>query len=108
MSDFLQVSTATETRGAAVALADSAVAARLAGNAQVIGPVYSAFWHLGRVGSGEEWRVLLATTAQRYPDLERHLIDNHPWDNPEIIATPLVAGSAACFEWLRKSVADPA
>ena len=105
MSDFLQVATATETRDQAVTLAGSAVAARLAGNAQVIGPVVSVFWHLGEQGTGEEYQVLLFTTGDRYPDLEAHLLEHHPWDNPQVVATPIVAGSASCLAWLRQSTA---
>lgn len=105
MADFLQVTTAAATRKEASTLADGAVRARLAGNAQVIGPVRSSFWHLGEFGTGEEWQVVLRTTAEVYPELEEHLISAHPWDNPEIIAVPIVAGAAACLEWLRSSVA---
>ncbi|MFI6763057.1 divalent-cation tolerance protein CutA [Micromonospora sp. NPDC050417] len=104
MSDYLQVATATETRAAAIDLAQSAVAARLAGNAQVIGPVVSVFWHLGEQGTGEEWRLLLYTTADRYDALEAHLLARHPWSNPQVIATPIVAGSTECLAWLRQSV----
>ncbi|RKR91968.1 uncharacterized protein involved in tolerance to divalent cations [Micromonospora pisi] len=104
MSDYLQVATATETRAAAVDLAQSAVAARLAGSAQVIGPVVSVFWHLGEQGTAEEWRLLLYTTADRYDALEAHLLGRHPWSNPQVVATPIVAGSSECLEWLRQSV----
>ncbi|WJK41492.1 divalent-cation tolerance protein CutA [Solwaraspora sp. WMMA2056] len=106
MSDYLQVSTATETREVAVALARSAVGARLAGNAQVLGPVISVFRHLGSQGEGEEWQVLFNTTASRYQALERHLLAHHPWQKPQIIATAIVAGSAACLEWLTASTDD--
>ncbi|GAA3723442.1 divalent-cation tolerance protein CutA [Plantactinospora mayteni] len=104
MTDYLEVATATETREAAVALAQHAVGARLAGNAQVIGPVTSVFWHLGEQGTGEEWRLMLYTTASRYPELETVLLEQHTWDNPQVTATPIVAGSAACLAWLSDSV----
>lgn len=107
MSDHLQVSTATATREEATALARSAVAARLAGNAQIVGPVGSVFRHLGELGTGEEWQVLLSTTAARYPALEAHLIANHPWDNPQITAVPLVAAPPRFLKWLEESVAEP-
>ncbi|MGW4466727.1 divalent-cation tolerance protein CutA [Micromonospora sp. NPDC004704] len=105
MTDFLQVATATETRAAALELAQSAVAERLAGNAQIIGPVGSVFWHLGELGTGEEWRLLLYTSSDRYAELEAHLLEHHPWRNPQVIATPIVAGATGCLEWLRQSVA---
>ncbi|GLH94883.1 divalent-cation tolerance protein CutA [Phytohabitans aurantiacus] len=105
MTEYFEVATATETREQAVALAASAVSARLAGNAQIVGPVISVYWHLGEQGQGEEYRVLLYTTGDRYPELEQLLINEHPWDKPQVTATPIVKGSAACLEWLRQSTA---
>ncbi|WP_329545579.1 divalent-cation tolerance protein CutA [Streptomyces sp. NBC_01356] len=100
MADFLQVSTATPTREQAVELARSVVSERLAAGAQIIGPVTSAFWHDGEFGTGEEWQLLLKTTKPRYPELEARLLKNHPWDNPEIVALPIEAGSKGCLEWI--------
>ncbi|WP_422740042.1 divalent-cation tolerance protein CutA [Micromonospora sp. WMMD729] len=104
MSDYVQVSTAAPTREAAVQLAEGATAARLAAGAQVTGPVTCVFWHLGEQGNGEEWPVLLYTTAARYPQLEAYLTDAHPWDNPQITAVPVLHGSAAYLEWVRRTV----
>lgn len=104
MTDYLQVSTATETREAAAHLARTAVSARLAGNAHVVGPVASFFWHLGEQGEGEEWHVVLKTTADRYAELEAHLVREHPWDNPEVVAVPIARGAANCLAWLERSV----
>ncbi len=104
MTDFLQITTTADSSEAAAKLARSAVSARLAAGAQVSGPVTAYFWHLGEEGQGEEWQVTLKTTAERYPELEAHLRAEHPWDNPEISAVPLVAGSADYFAWLRKTV----
>ncbi|MFD3978226.1 divalent-cation tolerance protein CutA [Streptomyces griseus] len=104
MTDYVQVSTATPTQEAAVALAGPAVQQRLAAGAQVVGPVTSVFWHLGEYGTGEEWQLLLKTTAERYPELEAYLLEAHPWDNPEVCAVPIVAGADRCLEWIRGSV----
>jgi periplasmic divalent cation tolerance protein len=100
MTDFLQVSTATENREAAERLARSVVAARLAAGAQIVGPVTSVFWHLGEFGTGEEWQLLFKTRADLYAELEAHLMEQHPWENPEIAAVPIVAGAPACLRWI--------
>lgn len=105
MADYVQVSTATESREQAQALAESVVRARLAAGAQIIGPVATVFWHLGEFGTGEEYRLLLMTRAARYAQLEKHLIDNHPWQNPEVSFVPL-NGAAAYLEWIEKATAD--
>ncbi|MFP1625597.1 divalent-cation tolerance protein CutA [Streptomyces sp. 5K101] len=103
MTDFVQVSTATETREQAIVLAKSAVRERLAAGAQVIGPVTSVFWHLGEFGTGEEWQLLLTTRTERYPELEAHLLENHPWETPQVQAIPVVAGSEGCLNWVAKN-----
>ncbi|MFD8806038.1 divalent-cation tolerance protein CutA [Streptomyces sp. NPDC059597] len=103
MADYVQVSTATETRDQAAKLAESAVRSRLAAGAQIVGPVTSAFWHLDEFGTGEEYRLLLTTTATRYPELEAHLLEHHPWQNPELYAVPIVAGAPACLKWIERS-----
>ncbi|MFI6567108.1 divalent-cation tolerance protein CutA [Streptomyces sp. NPDC050534] len=103
MADFLQVSTATATREQAVELARSVVSERLAAGAQIVGPVISAFWHDGEFGTGEEWQLLLKTTRVRYPQLEAHLLEQHPWRNPELAAVPIEAGSKGCLEWIAAS-----
>ncbi|MGD3112210.1 divalent-cation tolerance protein CutA [Streptomyces sp. YGL11-2] len=103
MTDFVQVSTATEDREAAEKLARSVVAARLAAGAQIIGPVVSVFWHQGEFGTGEEWQLLFKTRADRYADLEAHLLEHHPWTNPEISAVPITQGSDTYLSWVAKT-----
>jgi periplasmic divalent cation tolerance protein len=85
-------------------LLNSAVRAALAASGQVSGPVTTAFWHLGKFDNGEEWQVVLKTTKNRYPELEAHLIAEHPWDNPEVTFTAL-GGSAAYLEWVSRATA---
>ncbi|MBT2529878.1 divalent-cation tolerance protein CutA [Streptomyces sp. ISL-99] len=105
MDDFVQVSTATENREAAVKLAQLVVSARLAAGAQVVGPVVSVFWHQGEFGTGEEWQLLFKARADRYAEIEAHLLQHHPWKNPEISAVPIVAGSDAYLRWVNATTA---
>jgi periplasmic divalent cation tolerance protein len=65
----------------------------------------SVYWHAGSLGSGEEWQVVLKTTREQYPALEAHLLDRHPWDNPEVSAVPLAAGSTRYLEWVHRTTA---
>ena len=87
-----------------MALARSVIGARLAAGAQVIGPVASVFWHLGEYGEGEEWRLIFKTTADQYCALEAHLVEHHPWANPELVAVPIQTGSADYLSWIRQTI----
>jgi periplasmic divalent cation tolerance protein len=95
-----QVSTTLDTRDAAAELAASAVRARLAACAQVLGPVTSTYRWQGRVETAQEWLVVFKTAADRYQELAAHLRERHPYELPEIIATPVVAGDPGYLDWL--------
>lgn len=107
MAEYVQVSTATETREQAVELARSVVTGRLAAGAQIVGPVVSVFWHEGQFGTGEEWQLLLKTRTDRYAELESRLLRDHPWKNPEVSAVPITAGSEAYLRWVSAIVGPP-
>lgn len=100
MPEYLTVMTTTDDHDKAQALAKSAVQARVAACAQVDAPISSVYWWEGAVGTATEWRILFKTTAERYPELEAHIKENHDYDTPEIIATPITRGSDAYLAWV--------
>src|SRR5436305_15345777 len=107
MTDYVQVATATETKDEARQLAHAVTAARLAAGAQIVGPVVSVAWHLGEVVEVEEWQLLVKTRADRSAELAAYLVQNHPWDNPEVSVAPFTAGSDAYTSWLDRATAKP-
>lgn len=99
-SEHYQVVTATDSRTVAEALADSAVAARLAASAQVAGPVRSTYRWQGKVVAAEEWRVTFRITVTRYAELEEHIRACHNYEVPGIVCVPIVAGYPPYLEWI--------
>ncbi len=97
---YLQVQTTTDSRAEAIELSRLAVEARLAACAQVTGPITSTFWWDDGVQREEEWLVLLKLPAEKYEELQTFLAERHSYDEPEIIAVPIVAGSAAYLDWV--------
>ena len=51
----------------------------------------------------EEHQLLLKTTAGRIADLERRVRELHPYDVPEFLVLPIVAGSEAYLNWVGDS-----
>ncbi|MCX4636615.1 divalent-cation tolerance protein CutA [Streptomyces platensis] len=98
-------SPARKSGEAAVKPAQSVVSARLAAGAQIVGPVGSVFWHQGEFGPGEEWQLVLKIRADRYDEVEAHLLKHHPWQNPEVSAVPIVAGANGYLRWLETTTA---
>lgn len=104
MEKPLQVLTTVPDRAMADRLASQLVEGRVAACVQVLGPVDSTYRWEGKVERAGEWLLLAKTTESRYPDLEREIAESHPYDTPEIIALPIVAGSASYLAWLAESV----
>ena len=99
-AEFLQVQTTTDSRAEAVELAQAAVEARLAACAQVAGPIASTYWWEDGLEKAEEWLLLLKLPADLFDDLSAFLTERHSYDDPEIIALPIVAGSQSYLGWV--------
>jgi periplasmic divalent cation tolerance protein len=100
MTDFLQVTTTTDSGPVAERIANELVNRRLAGCVQIIGPIQSVYRWQGNVERAEEWLLLIKTAADRYTAVEATIRELHSYEVPEIIATPIVAGSGAYLAWL--------
>ncbi len=99
-AQFLQVQTTTDSRAEAVELAHGAVAARLAACAQVAGPIASTYWWDESIERAEEWLLMLKLPADRYEELAAFLTEQHSYDEPEILALPIVAGAPGYLSWM--------
>jgi periplasmic divalent cation tolerance protein len=99
-SEYLQVQTTTDSRAEAMELARAAVAARIAACGQVAGPVASTYWWNDEIERAEEWFVFFKLPADRYEQLAAFLTEKHSYDEPEIVATALVAGSPSFLTWI--------
>ena len=100
--EFLQVQTMTDSRAEAMELARAVVEARLAACSQVAGPLASTFWWNEEIERAEEWFVFFKTTADRVEELITFIAGRHSYDEPEIVAVPIVAGVTTYLDWLRE------
>jgi len=100
MSEYLQVMTTIDDREVAIKIVQTLVEARLAGCAQVVGPIQSTYWWKGDIESAEEWLCILKTSKSLYPELEAAIRQMHSYEVAEIIASPVVAGNVDYLTWL--------
>ena len=100
--EFIQVSTTTDQREDAERIAREIVEQRLAACVQILGPIASTYWWQGKIESAPEWLCLIKTRKDLYEELERAIKAIHPYETPEIIAVPLIAGSADYVAWVEQ------
>lgn len=85
-------------------LGRSLVEERLAACANLIDGVRSVYRWDGRVEEDDEALALIKTTRGRVDELEARVRELHPYDEPEVVALPVEAGSRSYLEWVASSV----
>jgi periplasmic divalent cation tolerance protein len=108
VSAAVQVSTTLDSEPRARELATRLVEERLAACVQVIGPLTSVYRWEGAVTESGEWLLLIKTGEGALHRLIERIRTLHPYQVPEIIATPVVAGDEDYLAWVeRESSAQP-
>jgi periplasmic divalent cation tolerance protein len=80
---------------------------RLVACGTVLPGAVSTFWWQGAVADEEEVVVVLKTTTARWAELAAALPALHPYEVPELIALPVVAGHGPYLEWVRRETGAP-
>src|SRR3954447_11460953 len=105
MSDYVQVLTTVGSEEEAGSIASLLVERRLAACVQVVGPIVSRYRWRGEVEEEREWQCLAKTTRGAYEAVEAAIREVHSYEEPEIIATPILAGSPGYLAWIEENVA---
>lgn len=91
----------------AAKLAQLLVEQRLAACVNVLAQCSSVYRWQGRIETATEVPVLIKTLASRYTRVEAAIRTSHPYELPEIISVPVVAGLGEYLGWIAaESVAD--
>lgn len=98
---MLVVCTTVPDEPTARRMAAALVERRLAACVQVSGPIESVYRWRGAVETAAEWLCVAKTTADRWEEIECAIVELHPYDTPEIVATPLTHAADAYARWLR-------
>ena len=92
-------------REEAARLAEMLVGARLAACVQILPEIESVYCWEGKVERQREVLLIAKTTASKFEEIEREVRAIHSYATPEIVALPIVAGSAPYLRWLISGVA---
>ncbi|MBX3712128.1 MAG: divalent-cation tolerance protein CutA [Lysobacter sp.] len=85
------------------ALGRALVEERLAACVQLLPGIESVYRWDGAVESATETLLILKTTRARHEALQARLVALHPYEVPELVAWPAVAGLPAYLHWVADS-----
>jgi len=98
--DPIQVSTTTESREEAEAIARALIEERLAACVQVSGPITSFYRWKGNDEKAQEWLCQIKTRFGLFRRVDERIRDLHSYEVPEIVAVAIVAGSTEYLNWI--------
>lgn len=81
-----------------------ALQARLVACGNLLPRLESHYWWQGKIERSAEMLILFKTTTTALPRLEKLILNQHPYDTPEIITLSLTKGTARYLKWIDASV----
>lgn len=99
---MLLIQTTTPTRDEALRLARGLVEQHLVACAQ-ISDIESIYLWDGKLQQEPECRLLLKTSADKWPEVERFIREQHSYDVPAIFAVPIAQANEAYGAWVHQS-----
>lgn len=101
---YLTLCTCPDT-ATAESLGETLVGDGLAACVNIVPGLVSVYRWQGKIEKDSEALLLIKTTEERMPELIARIRQQHPYDEPEVIAHPIVAGSDSYLEWVRTCTA---
>jgi periplasmic divalent cation tolerance protein len=104
MAEYVQVLTTVGSEEEAAQIGGALLERRLVACVQTIGPIASRYRWQGELEEASEWQCLAKTEARLYPQVEATIRDGHSYEEPEILAIPILAGSRGYLDWVSANV----
>ena len=98
------ITTTTATTEDAREIASQLVEGRLAACVQIVEPITSVYTWQGTIEEEQEVLLLIKSTQDLVAPIADLLDRIHPYEVPELIATPIIDGSTAYLSWLGESL----
>ncbi len=107
MPDVLVVLTNCPDHASAQRITRHLVDNALAACVNQLAPVASTYRWRGVVETATEIPLFIKCTRERYPAVEQAIRELHPYELPEIVALPVVAGFAPYLRWVGDETQPP-
>jgi periplasmic divalent cation tolerance protein len=104
MAEYIQVLTTAGSEEEAEKIGAELLEQRLAACVQTVGPITSCYRWQDKLEREREWQCLAKTEAALYGRVEATIRAAHSYDEPEILAIPILTGSKGYLDWISASV----
>jgi periplasmic divalent cation tolerance protein len=100
LDEFILVLSTVPDRVVGQEIARVLLEERLAACVTISAACESFYWWEQKISQDQEYILFIKTRDKLYPNLEKRILELHPYDVPEIIALPLNKGLPKYLDWI--------
>lgn len=97
---FIFIITTIDDLDKAKKISELLVKKKAAACVSITSPITSIYKWKGNIESEKEVALFIKTTENKYPEIEKLIIENHSYEVPEIIALPIIKGEEKYLKWI--------
>ena len=103
MDKFICIQTTAPDQTIAKEIGERLVRLNLVACAQIHGPIESIYQWKNKYEHDEEWFLELKTISSNYNQVEKEILELHPYDVPQILVSDIKGGYDKYLDWLEES-----
>lgn len=101
---LIQIQCSVPTKKVAKKIARALVDEHLCACVNISPKITSVYIYDGEFCEDEERLLLIKTDAEHYTDVEKRILELHPYEVPEVIVLPVIKGSKEYLKWAKKAL----
>src|SRR5688572_2320059 len=82
----------------------AALKEKLAACGNISAGIESHYWWHNKLEKSREVQITFKTTEELLPELERLVLEKHPYDTPEFVAINLMGGNGRYLDWIDENL----
>lgn len=104
MTEYIVIYCNCPDEASAKHIAAKLIHAKLAAAVNLIPMVQSIYHWQGNIVQASEIQLLIKSKSDRFEQINQLIRSTHPYETPEIIATPIIAGDKQYLTWIDNTV----
>ena len=99
----IAITTTSDDKSVLESIAKRLIKDNLAACVQISGPLESWYPWQGQLENSTEWQCAIKTQSNHFAAINNLITELHNYDEPQLIALPIVDGSDGYLKWLKEN-----
>ncbi len=103
MSEYSIIFCTVPSKDVGIKIGHILVKERLAACANIVGGLTSIYEWKDEICEDAECLMIIKSRKELFDDIKKKIVDNHPYELPEIVSAPIEAGLEPYLNWIKEN-----